>query len=48
MSGASERANGRANGPVLKSGFFVILAHSAAMVAATAVAAAMRCGSEEL
>ena len=29
MSGASERANGRASGPVLMSGFLVDLAHSA-------------------
>ena len=29
MSGASEQANGRASGPVLKSAFLVILAHSA-------------------
>ena len=27
MSGASERANGRASGPVLQSVFLVILAH---------------------
>ena len=32
MSGASERANGRASGPVLTSGFLVVLAHSAAMM----------------
>ena len=30
VSGGSERANGRASGPVLTSGFLVILAHSAA------------------
>ena len=30
MSGASERANGRARGPVLASGFFIFLAHSGA------------------
>ena len=28
MSGGSERANGRASGPVLQSVFWVILAHS--------------------
>ena len=28
VSGASERANGRASGPVLTSGFLVILDHS--------------------
>ena len=28
VSGASERANGRASGPVLKSGVLVDLAHS--------------------
>ena len=28
MSGASERANGRAGGPVLTSAFLIILAHS--------------------
>ena len=28
VSGASERANGRASDPVLQSGFLVILAHS--------------------
>ena len=31
MSGASERANGRASGSVLQSVFLVILAHSAVM-----------------
>ena len=30
MSGASEQANGRANGPVLTSGFLIVLDHSAA------------------
>ena len=30
MSGASERANGRASGPVLQSVFLVVLAHSTA------------------
>ena len=29
VSGTSEQANGRASGPILQSGFFVILAHSA-------------------
>ena len=29
MSGASERANGRANGPVLQSVFLVVIDHSA-------------------
>ena len=29
MSGVSERANGRASGPILQSVFLVILAHSA-------------------
>ena len=29
MSGASKRANGQASGPVLQSGFLIILAHSA-------------------
>ena len=29
MSGASEQVNGRASGPVLTSGFLVVLAHSA-------------------
>ena len=28
VSGASERANGRASGPVLQSVFLVVLAHS--------------------
>ena len=28
MSGASERVNGRASGPVLTSGFLIILAHN--------------------
>ena len=34
MSGASERANGRASGPVLQSVFFVVLAHSDAQITA--------------
>ena len=32
MSGASERANGRASGPVLTSGFLTILGHSVGVV----------------
>ena len=31
MSGASEKGNGRASGPVLQSEFLVVLAHSAAV-----------------
>ena len=32
VSGASERANGRASGPVLQSVFLVLLAHCASVV----------------
>ena len=37
MSGASERANGRASGPVLMSGFLVDLDHSAMVAVAVRV-----------
>ena len=40
MSGASERANGRASGPVLQSVFLVDLAHSVAVALAVMVAMA--------
>ena len=39
MSGASERANVRASGPVLTSGFLVDLAHGAAVAVVAAGAA---------
>ena len=32
VSGASERANGRASGPVLQSVFLAVIDHSAALV----------------
>ena len=35
MSGASERVNGRASGPVLTSGFLLALAHTAAWFSAS-------------
>ena len=38
MSGASERANGRASGPVLTSQFLFVLDHSAALRDAEATA----------